>query len=134
MRNGFRVVIACVAALGALVGVVSPATGDTGDSTSQACRAGSRSGVTSISGATLIYDICIEAAGADIDLYLEDTAKDGRRAEAWMVTSLTEYEIFEVTGGKGDWDDHWLFIQEAYVQVKVCSSDANLDRRCGSPV
>ncbi|HEU5473682.1 MAG TPA: hypothetical protein VFV67_23800 [Actinophytocola sp.] len=121
-----------------VVGVVLAGTGSavagTEESGSQSCREGSRSGTTTTAGALLFYDICIEAYGANINLYLEDRAKDGRRAEAWLVTGINEYELFEVTGGVDDWDTYWHFDQEATVRVKVCTSDADIDRRCARPV
>jgi len=127
VRRGFRGAVTGVVAAGLLLAGTATAGAD--EATVQDCRPGSRSGTTTISGALLQYDICIEPYGANINLYLEDTAKDGRRAEAWLVTSLNEYEIFEVTGGQGDWATDWLFVQEAYVKVKVCTSEAGTPRQ-----
>ncbi|QFU91142.1 hypothetical protein [Amycolatopsis sp. YIM 10] len=134
MRRTVQAFVTCASALGLVLAGAGPAGASAGQSASQACEPGSRWGTTTISGALLQYDICIEPAGANINLYLEDTAKDGRRAEAWLVTSINEYELFEVTGGRGDSDTHWLFKQEAYVKVKLCTSDANLDRKCGKAI
>ena len=134
MRKTVQAIVTCAGALSLVLAGTGSAGAAIDESTSQSCEPGSRSSTTTISGALLQYDICIEPAGADITLYLEDTAKDGRRAEAWLVTSINEYEVFEVTAGQGASDTDWLFVQEAYVKVKVCTSDADRDRRCGNPV
>jgi hypothetical protein len=134
MRKTVQAIVTCVSALSLVLVGAGAAGAATDESTSEDCRLGSRWGTTTISGALMRYDICIEQADADIDLYLEDTAKDGRRVEAWLVTGINEYEIFEVTGGLGASGTDWLFVQEKSVKVKLCTSDADRDRKCGNPV
>jgi hypothetical protein len=95
-----------------------------------------RDGIASINGARLEYQICTDAIGTGLTYFLEDTAKDGRRAEVWLITPSTSaggVEIDEATGGVGDWaDGEWYGFHKSGVWLKLCTSDANTDRRCGS--
>ncbi|CAM3903495.1 hypothetical protein KIPE111705_30730 [Kibdelosporangium persicum] len=134
MRKTVRAIVTTASALSLVLVGAGSAGAVTNESTSEDCRQGSRWGTTTISGALMRYDICIEQYHANIHLYLEDTAKDGRRVEAWLVTSINEYEIFEVTGGLGASGEDRIFPQEKSVKVKLCTSDANRDPKCGKPV
>ncbi|MEV0426754.1 hypothetical protein [Micromonospora sp. NPDC050495] len=101
-----------------------------------ASAAACRGGTDSISGARLQYQICPEAYTTGLSYFLEDTAKDGRRAEVWIRTPSTSssgVKLDEATGGVGDWaEDEWYGPFSSGVYLKVCTSDANTNRRCGS--
>ncbi|SCE68341.1 hypothetical protein GA0070216_101344 [Micromonospora matsumotoense] len=101
-----------------------------------ASAAACRTGTSTISGARLQYQICPEAVTTGLSYFLEDTAKDGRRAEVWLRTPSTSssgVKLDEATRGAGDWaEDEWYGPFSSGVSLKVCTSDANTDRRCGS--
>ncbi|RKR91777.1 hypothetical protein BDK92_6185 [Micromonospora pisi] len=80
--------------------------------------------------------MCWDAvSGTWVDYWLEDTATDGRRAELWLQhpgTGASGEEIDEVTGGNGDLSiSFWYEVSvTSNVYPKLCTSDANTDRRC----
>ncbi|MEU8003579.1 hypothetical protein AB0B66_20675 [Catellatospora sp. NPDC049111] len=95
-----------------------------------------RDGIASINGARLEFEICVDAIGTGLRYFLEDTDKDGRRAEVYLITPATSafgVELDEAARGVGDWaDGEWYGLFKSGVYLKLCTSDANTDRRCGS--
>ncbi|MFF0314526.1 hypothetical protein ACFYPH_07715 [Micromonospora sp. NPDC005252] len=124
-QRGLRTVVA-TGLVGTAAVVLSPTA---------ASAAACRSGTASISGADLTYQICPEAFTTGLSYFLEDTAKDGRRAEVWIRTPSTStagVKLDEATGGVGDWaEDEWYGLFSSGVYLKVCTSDGNTNRRCG---
>jgi hypothetical protein len=74
--------------------------------------------------------------------YLEDTAKDGRRAELWVgyTSSGAEKTLeLEATCGVGCdvyasdlWDYAAYPYSSSQAKFRVCTSDAGASRKCGS--
>ncbi|RKR91778.1 hypothetical protein BDK92_6186 [Micromonospora pisi] len=126
--RGFGSTAAAVLVAGAMLTVSSaPAAAAT--------AAGCRDGSASISGAYLQFSMCWDSSGTMVDYWLEDTAADGRRAELYLQypgSGSSGVEVDEVTGGAGDWSEAWWFNGSATSNVypKLCTSDANTDRRC----
>lgn len=126
LKRGMQAAAATALVGGALTLIPTPAS----------AAASCRGGTASVSGASLDYQICTDALGTGVSYFLEDTAKDGRRAEVWLITPSTSssgVKLDEATGGVGDWaDGEWYGLYKSGVYLKLCTSDANANRRCGS--
>lgn len=135
-----RVVIGIAAACLAIIG---PTTG------TAAADDGCRDIRTSTTGAYFEGTLCHDAdlwfisdEYNELLSYLQDTARDGRRAELWVgyTSSGADRELaLEATCGVGCWvgaGDVWGWISYPYtgsqVRLRVCTSDAGAARQCGS--
>ncbi|MFK4593353.1 hypothetical protein [Streptomyces pristinaespiralis] len=90
----------------------------------------------SISGAYVEFTMCWDGLGTGADYYLQDTARDSRRAEIWVKTprnGTQGEEVDEATGGQ--WDSvvgDFYTLDSSGVYIKVCTSDANTNRVCSA--
>lgn len=144
-RTSSRILTAVALTAGlAFTGLTSTAS-----ATSAATAAGCRNIYTSVTGAyfqgTVCYDPDMWWMSPEYDelpTYLEDTAKDGRRAELWVgyTSSGSDRElVLEATCGVGcapDAGGLWAWATYPYTgdqaRFRVCTSDAGASRRCGS--
>jgi hypothetical protein len=139
---------AAVGALLALGGTaVAPAQAAQSQETAQAGTAAAASGCRdaerSITGARVTGYFCWDDDevwfGVNTDAYLTDTAKDGRRAELWSRDPWRGTVLqSDVTGGAGSqvslagYGWYVLTGSPSSTELRVCTSDAGADRRCGS--
>ncbi|GAB3808940.1 hypothetical protein [Micromonospora zhanjiangensis] len=116
--------------------VAVPATASASSASPASSVASCRYGTQRITGAEMDWTICVDSSGTGVSYFASDTAKDGRRAEVWLrspATSSSGVKINEATGGVGDWaEGEWYGFYQSGVSLRLCTSDANTDRRCGS--
>lgn len=138
-----KIAVAAAGATAALLAAIAPAVAQptAAHSTApvaQTCRDAARS----ITGAKVTGYICWDADEVWFepvsDAYLTDTAKDGRRAELWSTDSWQGPRLqIQITSGANTGESiagYWWGApgSTSSVRLRLCTSDAGLDRTCGA--